>query len=92
MSEIFEIYHASNLINSLTQIISSIDTKQSNADQSNAIAITPNAFELHAGFNLSKTQMREFFAKNDAIEINFKQYIENYFRVYFDRRVCDRNL
>ena len=79
MSEIFDIYHALSSIDVSTSIIRLFEAKRSNANQSNTTAITLNASTLNAEFELSKTQMRKFFVKNEIIEIDFKRYIENYF-------------
>ena len=43
MSEIFDIYHASNSIDVLTSIIRLFETERLNTNQSNTIAITLNA-------------------------------------------------
>ena len=79
MSEIFNIYYASNSIDILMSIIRLFEAERSNANQSNTIAITSNALTSNAEFELSKTQMRKFFVKNKIIEIDFKRYIENHF-------------
>ena len=97
MSEIFDIYYASNSIDVSTSIIRLFETERSNANQSNTIAITSNASTSNAStsnaeFELSKTQIRKFFVKNEIIEIDLKRYIENYFRIYFDKRIYDYNL
>ena len=92
MSKIFDIYHASNSIDVSTSIIRLFETERSNANQSNTIAITSNASTSNAEFELSKTQMRKFFIKNEIIEIDFKRYIKNHFRIYFDKRIYDYNL
>ena len=92
MSEIFDIYHASSSIDVSTLIIRLLEAKRLNANQSNITAITSNASTLNAEFELSKTQMRKFFVKNEIIEIDFKRYIENHFRIYFDKRIYDYNL
>ena len=72
MSKIFDIYYASNSIDVSTSIIRLFETKRLNANQLNIIAITSNASTLNAEFELSKTQMRKFFIKNEIIEIDFK--------------------
>ena len=64
MSEIFEIYHASNLVNILTSIIHSFKTEQLSADQSNAIKITSNAFAFNVKFDILNTIMRNFISRN----------------------------
>ena len=92
MSEIFDIYHASSSIDVSTSITRLFEAERSNANQSNTTAITSNASTSNAKFELSKTQMRKFFAKNEIIEIDFKQYIENHFRIYFDKRIYNYNL
>ena len=92
MSEIFNIYYASSLIDVLTSIIYLFKTERSDANQSNTIAIISNASTLNAEFELSKMQMRKFFIKNKMIEINFKRYIKNHFRIYFDKRIYNYNL
>ena len=92
MSEIFDIYHASNLIDVSTSIIRLLEAERSNANQSNTTAITSNASTSNAEFELSKTQMRKFFIKNEIIKIDFKRYIENHFRIYFNKQIYDYNL
>ena len=92
MSEIFDIYYASNSIDVSTSIIRLFEAERSNTNQSNTIAITSNASTSNAEFELSKTQMRKFFVKNEIIEIDFKRYIENHFQIYFDKRIYDYNL
>ena len=92
MSKNFDIYHASNSIDILTSIIHLFEAEWSNVNQSNTIAITSNTSTSNAEFELSKTQKRKFFVKNEIIEIDFKRYIENYFRIYFDKRIYDYNL
>ena len=92
MSEISDIYYASSLIDVSTPIIRLFEAERSNANQSNTTAITSNASTSNAEFKLSKTQMRKFFAKNEIIEIDFKRYIENHFRIYFNKRIYDYNL
>ena len=92
MSEIFDIYYVSNLIDVLTLIIHLFKAERSDANQSNIITITSNALTSNAEFELLKTQMRKLFAKNKIIEINFKRYIENYFQIYFNKRIYDYNL
>ena len=92
MSEIFDIYHVSNSIDVSTSIIHLFKTERSNANQSNTITIISNASTSNAEFELLKTQMRKFFVKNEIIEIDFKRYIENHFRIYFDKRIYDYNL
>ena len=92
MSKIFDIYHVSNSIDVSTSIIRLFEAKRSNTNQSNTTAITSNASTSNAEFELSKTQMRKFFVKNEIIEIDFKRYIENHFRIYFDKRIYDYNL
>ena len=87
MSEIFNIYHASNSIDVSTSIIRLFKTERSNTNQSNTTAIISNALTSNAEFKLSKTQMRKFFIKNEIIEIDFKQYIKNHFRIHFDKRI-----
>ena len=57
MSEIFDIYHASNSINDLTQIIRSIETKQLNANQSNMTVTASNSTSSNAEFNLFDKNM-----------------------------------
>ena len=52
MSEISDIYHASNSIDDSTQITRSIETERSNADQSNTTAIASNSISSNAEFNL----------------------------------------
>ena len=92
MSEIFDIYYASNLIDVLTSITRLFEAERSDANQSNTIAIISNASTLNAEFELLKTQIRKFFVKNEIIEIDFKRYIENHFRIYFDKRIYNYNL
>ena len=92
MSKIFDIYYVSNSIDVSTSIIRLFEAKRSNVNQSNTTAITSNASTLNAEFELSKTQIRKFFVKNEIIEIDLKRYIENYFRIYFDKRIYDYNL
>ena len=92
MSEISDIYHASSSIGASAPITRLLEAERSDADQSNTTAITSNASTSNAGFELSKTQMRKLFAKNEIIEIDFKRYIENHFRIYFDKRIYDYNL
>ena len=85
MSEIFDIYYALNSIDVSTSITRLFEAERSNTNQSNTIAITSNASTSNAEFELSKTQIQKFFVKNEIIEINFKRYIENHFRIYFDK-------
>ena len=92
MLEIFDIYHVLNSIDISTSITQLFKAERSNANQLNTIAITSNASTLNAEFELSKTQMRKFFVKNEIIKIDFKRYIENHFRIYFDKRIYDYNL
>ena len=92
MSKIFDIYYVSNSIDVSTLIIRLFETERSNANQSNIITITSNASISNADFKLLKTQMRKFFVKNKIIKIDFKQYIENYFQIYFNKRIYDYNL
>ena len=92
MSKIFDIYYASNSINVSTSIIRLFEAKRLNTNQSNIIAITSNASTSNAEFELSKTQIQKFFVKNEIIEIDFKRYIKNHFRIYFDKRIYDYNL
>ena len=75
-----------------TSIIRLFEAERSNANQLNTTAIILNASTSNAEFELSKTQMRKFFAKNEIIKIDFKRYIENHFRIYFDKRIYDYNL
>ena len=65
MSEIFDIYYASNSIDVLTLIIHLFKTERSDANQSNTITIISTASTLNAEFELSKTQMRKFFVKKN---------------------------
>ena len=92
MSEFFNVYYASNSIDVLTSINYSFDAERSNANQSNAITIISNASSSNAEFELLKTQMRKFFAKNKIIEIDFKRYIKNHFQIYFEKLIYDYNL
>ena len=92
MSKIFDIYHASNLIDVSNSIIRLFKAERSNTNQSNTIAITSNASTSNVEFELSKMQMRKFFIKNEIIKIDFKRYIENYFRIYFNKQIYDYNL
>ena len=92
MSEIFDIYYVLNSIDVSTLIIHLFKAERSNANQSNTIAIILNASSSNAEFKLLKTQMRKFFAKNEIIKIDFKRYIKNYFRIYFNKGIYDYNL
>ena len=64
MSKIFDIYHASSLIDNSTQITRSIETKRSNADQSNTTATASDSILSNAEFNLFDKNMRNFISSN----------------------------
>ena len=91
MSEIFDIYHASNSIDISTSIIYLFETEQSNANQSNTIVITSNSFAFDAKFDISNTVMRKFISKNRTIEIDLQIYINNHFRFYYKRHIQNRD-
>ena len=82
MSEIFDIYHASNSIDDSTQIIRSIETKRSNANQSNTTVIASNLISSNAKFNLFDKNMRNFISSNRLIEIDLKTYIDVFMKTY----------
>ena len=82
MSEISDIYHASNLIDDSTQIICSIKTKRLNANQSNTIVTASNSISSNAKFNLFDKNMRNFISSNRLIEINLKTYIDVRIKTY----------
>ena len=91
MSKILDIYHASNSIDDSTQIIRLIETKKLNINQSNIIAITSNLFAFDTKFDISNTIIRKFISKNQTIEINFQTYINNYFRLYYEKYIKNRD-
>ena len=91
MSEISDIYHASSSIDVSTSIVRLFDAEQSNANQSNTIAITSNASVFNAEFGISNTIMQNFISKNRAIEIELQTYINNHFRIYYNRHIQNRD-
>ena len=82
MSEIFDTYHVSNLIDDSTQITRSIETKRSNANQSNTIVIASDSASSNAEFNLFDKNMRNFISSNRLIEIDLKAYIDVRIKTY----------
>ena len=82
MSEIFDIYHASNSIDDSTQIIRSIETKRSNANQSNTTATASDLISSNAKFNLFDKNMRNFISSNRLIKIDLKTYIDVRMKTY----------
>ena len=82
MSEISDIYHASNSIDDLTQITRSIETKRLNADQSNTTATASNSISSNAEFNLFDKNMQNFISSNRLIEIDLKTYINVRMKTY----------
>ena len=92
MSKIFDIYHASNSIDDSTQIIRSIETKRSNANQSNTTATASNSISSNAEFNLFDKNMRNFISSNWLIEINLKAYIDVRMKTYWKYSVYDHDL
>ena len=91
MSKIFKIYHTSNLIDVLILIIRLFGTEQSNANQLNAIKITLNASAFDAEFDISNTIMRNFISKNQTIKFKLQKYINNYFCIYYEKHIQNRN-
>ena len=87
MSEIFKIYHASNSIDVLTSIIRLFKIEQSNADQLNTINVTLNAFAFDAKFDIMNTIMQNFILKNLTIKIKLQAYINNYFRICYNKHI-----
>ena len=92
MSEIFNIYYASNSIDDSTQIIRSIETERSNADQSNTTAIASNSISSNAEFNLFDKNMRNFISSNRLIKIDLKTYIDVRMKTYWKYSVYDHDL
>ena len=92
MSEIFNIYHASNLIDDLTQIIRSIEIKRSNLNQSNTIITTSDLISSKTKFNLFDKNMRNFISSNWLIEIDLKIYINVRIKIYWKYSVYDHDL
>ena len=82
MSEIFDIYHASNSIDDLTQITRSIKTKRSNANQSNTTVTASDSVSSNAEFNLFDKNMRNFISSNRLIEIDLRAYIDVHIKTY----------
>ena len=82
MSEIFDIYHASNSIDDLTQIIRSIETKRSNANQSTTTVTASNLISSNAEFNLFDKNKRNFISSNRLIEIDLNTYIDVCMKTY----------
>ena len=82
MSEISDIYHASSSIDDSTQITRSIETKRSNANQSNTTATASNSISSNAEFNLFDKNMRNFISSNRLIEIDLKTYIDVRIKTY----------
>ena len=82
MSEISDIYHASSSIDDSTQITRSIETKRSNADQSNTIVTASNSASSDAEFNLFDKNMRNFISSNRLIEIDLRAYIDVRMKTY----------
>ena len=92
MSEISDIYHALNSIDVSTSITHLFKTKQSNANQSNAIAITSNFFSSNAKFNLFNKNMRNFISSKRFSEIDLKTNIEICFQSYWKHNVYNHDL
>ena len=92
MSKISNIYHASNSIDDSTQIIRLIETKWSNANQSNTIVTASNSISSNAKFNLFDKNMRNFISSNRLIKIDLKAYIDVRMKTYWKYSVYDHDL
>ena len=92
MSEISNIYHASNSIDDSAQITRSIKTERSNADQSNTTVTASNSTSSDAEFNLFDKNMRNFISSNRLIKIDLKTYIDVCMKTYWKYSVYDHDL